>query len=286
MFEMNSFGVVGGDKRQIALAESIAADGYSVYVYGFDNEEFTKGVKKVELNDIALLCDNIVLPLPVTADGRHLNAPYCAKKIILDDSFAELMKNKEVFGGMMGKLYQTSDIWDEIDTYDYFTREELAVRNSVPTAEGAIEIAMKEYPGTVNGSKCLVVGYGRIGKMLSWMLRGIGAKVTVSARNQTDLAWIESLGYDAIHTDEICTEEQYDIIYNTVPALVFTRKLLSKISADTLLIDLASSPGGVDYESAEKRGIKVIKALSLPGRVAPKAAGEIIKNTIYNMKEL
>lgn len=285
MIEMDRFGVIGGDKRQIALAESIAADGYSVYAYGFDNVESIKGVKAVELNDIALVCDNIVLPLPVTSDGRHLNAPYCTKKIILDDCFAELMKNKQVFGGMMGRLYQTSDIWDEIDAFDYFTREELAVRNAVPTAEGAIEIGMKEYPGTINGSKCLVVGYGRIGKMLSWMLRGIGAKVTVSARNQIDLAWIESLGYQGIHTTEICNEAQYDIIYNTAPALIFTRKLLSKISSDTLLIDLASSPGGVDYEAAEKLEIKVIKALSLPGKVAPKAAGEIIKNTIYNIIE-
>lgn len=285
MIEMNSFGVIGGDKRQIALAESIAADGYSVYVYGFENIESIKGVKMVSLNDVALICDNIVLPLPVTADGRHLNAPYCTKKIILDDSFAELMKSKQVFGGMMGKLYQTSDIWDEIDTYDYFTREELAVRNAVPTAEGAIEIAMKEYPGTVNGSQCLVVGYGRVGKMLSWMLRGIGAKVTVSARNQTDLAWIQSQGYRAINTNDICDNAQYDIIFNSVPALIFTRKLLSKVAASTLIIDLASSPGGVDFEAAEKLGTKVIKALSLPGKVAPKTAGEIIKNTIYNIIE-
>lgn len=285
MIEMNSFGVIGGDKRQIALAEAIAADGYNVYACGFDIVEFIKGVKMVDLNELTLTCDNIILPLPVTTDGRHLNAPYNSKKMILDDSFAELMKNKQVFGGMMGKLYQTSDIWDEIDTYDYFTREELAVRNAVPTAEGAIEIAMKEYPGTVNGSKCLVVGYGRIGKMLSWMLRGIGAKVTVSARSQTDLAWIESQGYRAVNTSEICDSTQYDIIFNTVPALIFTRKVLSKIASGTLLIDLASAPGGVDYDAAEKLGIKAIKALSLPGKVAPKAAGEIIKNTIYNILE-
>ena len=285
MVEINSFGVIGGDKRQTALAESIAADGYNVYAFGFDNLEDIKGVKMVSLNDIALICDNIILPLPVTQDGRHLNAPYCSKKILLDDDFARLMKNKQVFGGMMGKLYKTSDVWDEIDTYDYFTREELAVRNAAITAEGSIEIAMKEYPGTIGKSSCLVVGFGRIGKALSWMLRGIGADVAVSARNQTDFAWIDVYGYRPVHTEHICEREQYDIIFNTVPALVLTRRTLSRISSDTLLIDLASPPGGIDGEAAEKLGIKVIRALSLPGKVAPKAAGEVIKNTIYNIME-
>lgn len=285
MMEINSFGVIGGDKRQIALAESIAADGYNVYAFGFDNIGEIKGVKKVSLNDIALICDNIVLPLPVTQDGIHLNAPHYSKKLILDDDFAKLMKNKSVFGGMMTRLYKTSDVWDEVDTYDYFTREELAVRNAGLTAEGAIEIAMKEFPGAIGRSACLVVGFGRIGKALAWMLRGVGANVTVSARKQADLAWIEVYGYEAVHSDHLCEKEHYDIIFNTVPALVFTRRLLSRIPSETLLIDLASAPGGIDCDAAEKLGIKVVPGLSLPGKVAPKAAGEVIKNTIYNIME-
>ena len=285
MIDINSFGIVGGDKRQIALAESIAADGYTVYAYGFDMSNPIKGVKMASLSDISLICDNIILPIPVTADGKNLNAPYCSKDTILDDHFDGLMKNKTVYGGMMGKLYQTSEVWDGIDTYDYFVREEFAIKNAVPTAEGAIEIAVREYPGALNGAKCLVVGYGRIGKVLSWMLRGIGADVTVSARKQSDLAWIQVFGYRSVHTDKICEEEKYDVIFNTVPAMVFTRKILSRLPANSLIIDLASSPGGVDCDAAEKLGITIVKALSLPGKVAPKEAGEIIKNTIYNMME-
>lgn len=285
MIDYNSFGVVGGDRRQIALAESIASDGYTVYAFGFDTVDFTKGVVKAELDEIAARCENIILPLPVTADGKYLNTQYSEKKTLLDDTFAEYMRNKQVFGGMMGKLFLTSELWDGIDTYDYYTREDFAVKNTVPTAEGALEIAMREYPGTINGSNCLVAGFGRIGKVLAWTLRGIGAKVTVSARKTSDLAWIELLGYKAIKTDDICDRDQYDLIFNTVPALVFNRRMLSKAREGTILIDLASAPGGVDYEAAEKLGIKTIKALSLPGRVAPKAAGEIIKNTIYNIME-
>ena len=182
MFDINSFGVLGGDKRQVALAESIASDGYNVYAVGFDNIDFKENVQKVSLEEAVKKCENIILPLPVTADGRTLNMVYSDKKILLDDEFAEQMRNKQVFGGMMGKLYQTSEIWDSIETNDYYTREEFSVQNAVPAAEGAIEIAMREYPGTINGSRCLVVGFGRIGKVLSWMLRGIGAQVTVGCR--------------------------------------------------------------------------------------------------------
>lgn len=285
MIDINSFGVLGGDKRQIALAESIATDGYTVYAGGFDSISFTKDVKKEALEEITAKCENIILPLPVTNDGVYLNAPYSEEKIELNNDFAELMRNKQVFGGMMGKLYQTSELWDSIETYDYYTREEFAVSNSVPTAEGAIEIAMHEYPGTVNGSKCLVIGFGRIGKILAHMLQGIGAVVTVSSRKQSDLAWTQSYGYGSVKTENICDHEQYDIIFNTVPTLVLNRRLLSKMRSKPLIIDLSSLPGGVDFEAAQKFGIKTIHALSLPGKVAPKAAGEIIKNTIYNIME-
>ncbi len=285
MIDINSFGILGGDKRQISLAESIASDGYVVYAMGFDNIEFTEDVKKAELDEVVEKCENIILPLPVTSDGRHLNTVYSENKILLNDEFAEKMRNKQVFGGMMGRLYQTSDVWDSIDSFDYYTSEEFAVRNAVPTVEGAIEIAMHEYPGTISGSKCLVVGYGRIGKELSWMLRGIGAFVTVSARKKSDLAWIQSYGYIPILTENIFEDEQYDIIFNTVPALIFNRRLLSKIRSNPLIVDLAAMPGGVDFEAAAKLDLKVIHALSLPGKVAPKTAGEIIKQTIYNMME-
>ena len=285
MIDGNSFGIIGGDSRQIALAESIASDGFTVLAVGFDSIDFADQVKKAGLQEVVESCENMILPLPVTSDGVHVRMDYSDKKIVLDDAFASLMRGKQVFGGMMGKLYQTSEIWATVDTYDYYTREEFAIRNAVPTAEGAACIAMQEFPGTLNGSRCLITGFGRVGKTLALMLRGIGAKVTVSARRQSDLAWIESCGCNSVLTEHICEGNSYDIIFNTVPAVLFNRRVLSRVKGKPLLIDLASPPGGVDYPAAEKMGIKTIHALSLPGKFAPKAAGEIIKNTIYNILE-
>ena len=285
MIDINSFGVIGGDRRQAALAESIAKDGFSVYAWGFDHLPLEDAVRQATLEEIAERCMIIVLPLPVTADGKTLNAPYAEEALPLDDSFAALMRHREVYGGQVAKLLSTSELWNVMDVNDYFTREEFMVRNAAATSEGAIEIAMREYDRTICGSKCLVAGFGRIGKALSWMLRGMGASVSVSARKPADLAWIEIYGYTPVKSDELCRGESYDIIFNTVPAKVFTEKVLAGVSPSTLVIDLASLPGGVDFDAAEKRGIRAVHALSLPGKTAPRAAGEIIKNTIYTMME-
>ena len=278
-----SFGVLGGDRRQIALAESLAASGFAVYVCGFDSTEFSPSIKKVSFDELARQCEIVILPLPVTDDGVNVKTEFSEEKIALDDVFAQKMNGKRVFGGMMERLYRTSSLWKNIRSDDYYMRDDFAIRNAVPTAEGAIEIAMREYPGTISGSRCLVAGFGRVGKTLARMLQGIGAQVTVSARRPSDIAWIESSGYRSAITGRIGAQEQYDIIFNTVPAMIFNRKILSELRNCCLLVDLASAPGGVDFEAAEKIGIKAILAPSLPGRVAPKKAGEIIKETVCRM---
>lgn len=278
-----SFGVLGGDRRQIALAESLAASGFAVYICGFDSAEFSQSVKKTPFDELVRQCEIIILPLPVTDDGLNVKMEFSEERITLDDGFAQKMNGKRVFGGMMERLYRTSSLWKNIRSEDYYMRDDFAIRNAVPTAEGAIEIAMREYPGTVSGSRCLVAGFGRVGKTLARMLQGIGAQVTVSARRPSDIAWIESDGYRSAVTGRIGSQEQYDIIFNTIPAMIFNRKVLSELRSCSLLVDLASAPGGVDFEAAKKIGIKAILAPSLPNRVAPKTAGEIIKDTVCRM---
>ncbi len=282
MISINTFGVIGGDKRQVAMAESIAGDGYTVYTAGMEQASFSPGIQKASLEKTVQNSDFLILPLPATVDKKTLNAPFSKEEILLDEKFVRMLEHKKVFCGMLSRLQSTSDLWSRIDASDYFEREEFTVKNAVPTSEGAIEIAMREYPGTINGAKCLVAGFGRIGKVLSRMLQGLGAKVTVSARKPQDLAWIELEGYQAVSTNKLGETQGYDIIFNTIPALVFDACTLAHIVGKSLNIDLASAPGGV---AAQRQGIRAIQALSLPGKVAPKTAGEIIKTTIYHMIE-
>ena len=191
-----------------------------------------------------------------------------------------------LFGGKPDESLIKLALEKHIDIFDYFGREEFAIRNAVPTAEGALQLAMEELPITLSGSRCIVLGYGRIGKLLSHMLRDLHARVQVAARSQRDLAWIRTLGMEPVkypHLSQVLS--QADVVFNTVPSPILGREELQALKPNALVIDLASRPGGVDFATANLLGVKVIWALSLPGKVAPLTAAEIICDTILNMIE-
>lgn len=279
----STFGVIGGDQRQIYLAKSIAADGYPVYISCLEDGEGAQELSQLELWEMPEKCGTLILPLPATRDGRSLNAPLSRQQISLDDDFASLFLGRNVYGGMMEKMYNSSELWGSVSSQDYYTREELMVGNAFLTAEGALGVAICEYEGALNGSKCLVTGFGRIGKALCLALKGLGAQVDCCARKSKDLTAIRSLGCRPLQYRQI--GESYDVIFNTVPARVLTALPLSRQRPDTLLIELASQPGGIDLEAAGRLGLRVLNVPSIPGRMSPKSAGELIKETVYNMME-
>lgn len=283
MFFINSFGIIGGDKRQLYCARSIADDGCSVLLSGFDKCDNLMGLQNTDIETLARKSEAIILPLPVTSDGTYINTPLSDNKLKITESLTKLLADKPIFCGMKDRLIASSDLWSNLRIYDYGGREEFAVENAVPTSEGAIELAMHEYDGTINGARCLVAGYGRIGRVLSDMLYGLGAKVYVGARKQKDLAFIRAKGMNAVNIENL--SGNYDIIFNTVPHLIFDAHRLAKSAMGAIVIDLASLPGGVDFNAAKRLSIKAIHALSIPGKVAPKAAGIIIKNAVYNIIE-
>jgi dipicolinate synthase subunit A len=276
--------VIGGDLRQLTLAKMLIADGYDVTIYGFTKEIKTDELMQTEDISAALDSEIVILPVPVSFDNKYINMPYSDTKLTTDELVEKINPLSIVFGGRISK--ELSDKLSErgIKNRDYMTRDELAVKNAVPTAEGAIEIAMKETPITIHGSKCLVLGYGKVGKILSKFLDGLGAKTYVMARKYADLALIEGHNcYPLTFKETKRMLGEFDIIFNTVPALILAKDELKRVRADALIIDLASKPGGIEFESAKSLGIRVIWALSLPGKVAPVTAGIIIKDTITNM---
>ncbi len=277
--------VIGGDLRNVKLAELLADDGNTVNIYGFNNAGFELKIKESE--DLVLAIDEsdvIIGPLPCSNDDETLNAPFHAEVIYINEIFKTMNKNQLFIAGRISdKIKHLAEIYD-VYSIDILKREEMAVLNAIPTAEGAIQIAMEEMPITLHGSNVLVLGYGRTGKMLSRALSALGSNVFVEARKYSDLAWIKSYGYKPVHLNEIENYlEQMDVIFNTIPSVILDVNKLKKIRRDCLVIDLASKPGGIDFESAKNLGIKVIWALSLPGKVAPVTAAKFIKETIYNI---
>jgi dipicolinate synthase subunit A len=281
---IDTFAVIGGDLRCAYLAGLLAADGYKVISSGFDSTDLPPCVTGCTNPSQAVsLADFIILPVPVSTDGSTINAPFSRVRISIDQVLSAIKPNQRMVGGAI-----TEEIRDEVEKRglkidDYLKREEMAIYNAVPTAEGAVQLAMEELPVTINGANCLITGYGRIGRMLSRLLVALGANVTVAARKFSDLAWADSHGCRSVELAKLSQAGDFDVIFNTVPFPIFNHDVLSKLDKNTLLIDLASRPGGVEFNAAAELQIKTIWALSLPGRVAPKTAGQIIKNTILNM---
>ncbi|HAN20462.1 MAG: hypothetical protein A2Y15_01930 [Clostridiales bacterium GWF2_36_10] len=270
--------VIGGDLRQLAAAKLFADNGIETAIYGFDlyKGDFSSVTKCMTPADAMHGSSAVILPLPCTVDKININAPLHDGKIVLDDLLHRMTGEQILCGGMINI--------DRPNTYDYYEREELKILNAIPTAEGAIAIALDELPITLHGAKVTILGYGRIGKVLAERLKGLGCIITVAARKDSDLALCESSSYKPIHMRLLSDAvSDADVIFNTVPSVILNEAILDYIDLDTLIIDLAGRPGGVDFEAAKKLGLKVIWALSLPGKVAPVTAGGIIYKTVNNI---
>lgn len=287
--------VVGGDLRQVYLANKLATTvknsiRYKVYAYGLEKSKNDLVdiilVDNIELNNIKNNIDIVILPMPVLDVKENVNAPLSDHEIKIEEIINKISNNSLVFGGKISqklkKIFEDRDI----TYFDYLEREELAIHNAIPTAEGTLQIIMEEMAKTIFSSDILLIGAGRISKILRKYLISLGANVTVSARKTEDFAWIETDRCKYIHNKDLKNElKDKDVIINTVPAKILNKELLSVINDETLVIDLTSKPGGVDFDMAKKLGKKTIWALSLPGKVAPITAGHIILNTIFNILE-
>ena len=274
--------LIGGDRRQVRLAGLLAEDGHSVHTLGLGPA--TGGVREERELTGAALADCVVLPLPVAAPGGRLNAPLAEEPLSLEGVFAALRPGQIICAGRVDDATQAMARDRGLVLHDYFAREELAVANAVPTAEGAIQIALEEMPVTLHGSRALVIGYGRLGRALAPRLAGLGAKVSVAARKYADLAWAEGFGFGTEHTGELkgwlCG---YDLVVNTAPALVLGKEELEELKPECVVIDLAPPPGGLDFAAAKALGVKAVQALSLPGKVAPATAAAYLRSTICHI---
>lgn len=280
------FSIIGGDFRTIAATSKLISLGNSVKVFGFDDISAfdEKVIFTTSLDEALSGSEYILLPIPYSSGNGYISTPLFKENVKTEDLVSKLTPKQTVLAGKIDKLFSAILETKGIPFYDYFASEEFSVKNAVPTAEGAIEIALREMPVTLNGSNCLVTGFGRISKLLSSLIKSFGAHITVSARRHSDIAWITAKGYDAIYINELSDNiHKYNVIFNTVPHKILDKELLKKVNKSCLIIDLASKPGGVDFEAAQDFGLNIIWALSLPGKVAPLTAGEIICETVLNI---
>ena len=260
-------GVVGGDKRSVEVIKILRKQGFEVSVWGIDCTYLALDLCKDNCEDAVSDADIVVLPTPPSEDEVRVNCPLFSKESgIKLHKLLELLPEKAVIlGGRMSPRLRDFAAKRGLKAFDYFNREELLIKNAVPTAEGAIGIAIEKSPKTLFGAEIAILGFGRIGEALAYRLKGLGAKITVYARKGASVAKAESEGMGGA---KICYSngtsslaelaKGYDIIYNTIPYWVVTEDIIQNMPKSTLIVDLASAPGGFDMVAAKKYGVEVV----------------------------
>lgn len=284
--------LLGGDMRQAAAARFLSESGLECAVWGLGTESSIGGaVRCDEWRDALNGAAAVVLPLPASFDGVRVSCPL-APEARLHLSLITENCRAPVLGGRLPESFCRAAEDAGVEVYDYYTSEELKIKNSLPTAEGAVSIAMQKLDRTINGCRAAVIGYGRIGRTTAELLSRMGAHVTVAARSGSDLARAGLCGMRQVRIDHnkallgmLGLTHGYDLIINTVPVKLFSGELLHRMSPETVIIDLASVPGGIDIETAKKLGLNVTWALSLPGKYAPITSGVIIGETVLSYLE-
>jgi len=262
---MKKISIIGGDIRTRILKQKLEI-GYSVDTLGLFYDDSA---------DIKT-SDAIILPVPTTKDGKTVFTPLTNRNIFLSD-IRDAVNDKQL-------ILCCNYTFPNKNCIDYGAIDGYALLNAVPTAEGAIKIALENTPFTLWKSRVLVIGYGRVGKILADRLKKIGCQVTVSARKYTDFCMLDALGFSYINTAELRQGPlEFDIVFNTVDFPVIPDTAFKKSSC-SLLIDLSSS-GGFSMTAAEKCGIKAVFAPGIPVKTAPDTAAEILFSTVCEILE-
>ena len=268
---------LGGDLRQ-----KYASDYLNKYKYT------AKALIEFDINNVKddlEKSDVIALPLPCSNDGIHLNMLKKSDSAVIITDILETVKNGTVIiGGKLTQKVRELALNKGLETVDYMDIEPFQIQNALLSAEGAIYYGKQKLERSIHGANVVIFGCGRIGKILAYLLNSQGANVTVIARRDIDLTWSRLIGYDTlkIPRNRVSLKTPPDIIFNTIPCQIIDEKFLDLLDKNTIVVDLASFPYGIDEDLIKKYNINYYRELGIPGRYAPQSAGEIIGKTIID----
>ena len=253
--------IIGNSKRSDVLAAELSTD-----------DEVTVMKKDDEIGELNLY-DLIVLPVPSFKPNGNLNLGNKVSAINSEQLFRQIPKDTLV----ISCNYQN----ETHNIADLNKRDDFAFYNAVPTAEAAIKIAIENSDETLNESNILITGFGRVSKILADRLSSFNHRITICARSQKDLSYAKVLGFKVITFENVKDQIQnYDIIFQTVPALVISDELIKEMNKKSVIIELSSGFRGTDLDSAKRCGIKIIEAPALPEKIFPISAGKILSKVV------
>lgn len=276
--------VIGGDARQLEVVRKLTGLDAKLLLVGFEqlDHAFTGAVKeKIEDVNFSEL-DSVILPVRGTDGDGKVETIFSNEEVILTKEMIQSTPPHCTFYTGINQPY-LEELLKEANRKQIllFERDDVAIYNSIPTVEGTIMMAIQHTDFTIHGASVAVLGLGRVGMSVARAFQALGAKVKVGARKSEDIARITEMALHPFYLNQLAQEvKEVDIVINTIPFPIITPVVLANMPVHTLIIDLASKPGGTDFRFAEKRGIKALLAPSLPGIVAPKTAGQILANAL------
>jgi dipicolinate synthase subunit A len=279
--------LLGGDARQLEVIRKLTELDATVTVSGFDGlHSSLDGAVHAEFDDSLFTdVDALLLPAVGTDDNGFIHAVFSDRQMqLLDQHIAKLPKHCKVYAGMAKPYLRELCAQHQIALVELFDRDDVAIYNAIPTAEGAVMMAIQNTDITIHGSTCMVLGFGRTGFTMARTLLNLGAKVLVGVRRSEHFARAAEMGFVPFYTSQLLQNTgNIDLLFNTIPTMIVTAQIIANLPSRTVIIDLATKPGGTDFRFAEKRGIKAILAPGLPGIVAPKTAGRIIAECLTQL---
>ncbi|UVI32551.1 dipicolinate synthase subunit DpsA [Paenibacillus spongiae] len=279
--------LLGGDARQLEVIRKLTELDASVTIAGFDQLHTPlDGAVRADMNvELMKTADAVILPAVGTDDDGRIMTVFSDQELILSEELFEVLPKHCIIYAGMAKTY-LRDLCSKhmIRLVELFDRDDVAIYNSIPTAEGAVMMAIQNTDITIHGSSCMVLGLGRTGLTLARTLQGLGAKVKVGVRREEHYARAYEMGFEPFYIKELLQNVgNIDLLFNTIPTMIVTAQIIANLPSRAVIIDLASKPGGTDFRFAEKRGIKALLAPGLPGIVAPKTAGRIIADCLSRL---
>ncbi len=275
--------VIGGDGRQKEVIRILTEQNANLTLVGFDSYDKVHHTVKSKLTPpIFNNADAVILPVNGTNNGGLIESSYTSETLVLlEEHIQGVPDSCKIFTGTATEYLKSLCYKHHIELVELLSKDEIAIYNSISTAEGAIMLAIQNTEITIHNSVCMVLGLGRVGTTLANKLKNLGAKVKIGVRESSLFARAWEMGLEPFYIPDLYSQvSDTNVIFNTIEYELLTKSILSNLKADTLIIDLASKPGGTDFILAEKLGIKALLASGLPGRVAPKTSGQIIAQAI------
>ncbi|TMW73258.1 dipicolinic acid synthetase subunit A [Alteribacter natronophilus] len=279
--------IIGGDARQLEIIRKLSQLDANVSLVGFDQlDDGFAGAKKQSIQAIdPLTVDAVVLPVSGMNAKGEIESIFSADPVKLTSEWlGRTKKTATLYSGISTQTLRSLLEKSNRPFVEVFSRDDVAIYNSIPTAEGTIMMVIQHTDITIHSSEIMILGFGRVGMTAARTFSLLGAKVKVAAQETELLARAYEMGLEPVKLNDLHKHAGgVDVIINTIPAKVLTAAVIAKMQPHALIVDLASKPGGTDFQFAEKRGIKALLAPGLPGIVAPKTAGRIIANVLATL---